>query len=128
MNILQQPVPAGRPSNETVLLLELVCIHEKAGCVLAQWVVCLPLAGVGEGHIAAVSAVAFSRRGPKFMVSGGADKLLKVPCNTGSMHAAANQELQAASQWPDACGAEHMLVMIAGVGPCCGAGCSQQFR
>jgi hypothetical protein len=35
-------------------------------------------AGVGEGHIAAVSAVAFSCRGPSFMVSGGADKLLKV--------------------------------------------------
>jgi hypothetical protein len=38
----------------------------------------VPVAGVGEGHIAAVSAVAFSRRGPTFMVSGGADKLLKV--------------------------------------------------
>ena len=33
---------------------------------------------MGDGHIAAVSAVAFSRRGPKFAVSGGADKLLKV--------------------------------------------------
>jgi U3 small nucleolar RNA-associated protein 13 len=34
--------------------------------------------GVGAGHVAAVGAVAFSRRGGGFLVSGGADKLLKV--------------------------------------------------
>ncbi len=39
---------------------------------------CTCCLGVGEGHIGAVSAVAFSRRGAKFAVSGGADKLLKV--------------------------------------------------
>ncbi len=37
-------------------------------------------AGVGEGHISSVSAVALSRRGPRFAVSGGADKLLKARC------------------------------------------------
>ncbi|KAL3146439.1 hypothetical protein ABBQ32_003118 [Trebouxia sp. C0010 RCD-2024] len=34
--------------------------------------------GVGEGHVAAVSAVAFTRRSAKHLVSAGADKLLKV--------------------------------------------------
>ena len=33
---------------------------------------------VGTGHVGAVSAVAFARRGGGFLVSGGADKLLKV--------------------------------------------------
>ena len=33
---------------------------------------------MGAGHIGAVSAVAFGRRGAKFLVSGGADRLLKV--------------------------------------------------
>lgn len=33
---------------------------------------------VGDGHVGAVSAVAFSRKGEGFLVSGGADKLLKV--------------------------------------------------
>ena len=37
-------------------------------------------AGRGEGHISAVSAVAFSQRTAAFVVSGGADKLLKVRC------------------------------------------------
>ncbi len=36
------------------------------------------MAGRGEGHISAVSAVAFSQRSASFIVSGGADKLLKV--------------------------------------------------
>ena len=36
------------------------------------------VAGRGEGHISAVSAVAFSQRSASFIVSGGADKLLKV--------------------------------------------------
>ncbi len=36
------------------------------------------VAGRGEGHISAVSAVAFSQRSASFLVSGGADKLLKV--------------------------------------------------
>ena len=36
---------------------------------------CLALGG---SHAGAVSAVAFSRRGVAFLVSGGADKLLKV--------------------------------------------------
>lgn len=35
-------------------------------------------AGRGEGHISAVSAVAFSCKTAAFIVSGGADKLLKV--------------------------------------------------
>lgn len=33
---------------------------------------------VGQGHVGAVSALAFSRRSLSFLVSGGADKLLKV--------------------------------------------------
>jgi U3 small nucleolar RNA-associated protein 13 len=33
---------------------------------------------VGAGHVGAVSALAFARRGSGFLVSGGADKLLKV--------------------------------------------------
>lgn len=37
-----------------------------------------PAAGRGEGHISAVSAVAFSCKSDAFIVSGGADKLLKV--------------------------------------------------
>ena len=41
------------------------------GCIVAT-------AGRGEGHISAVSAVAFSQRSAAFIVSGGADKLLKV--------------------------------------------------
>jgi hypothetical protein len=35
-------------------------------------------AGVGAGHVSAVSCVAFARRGGGFVASGGADKLLKV--------------------------------------------------
>ena len=35
-------------------------------------------AGLGEGHVGAVGAVAFARRGGGFLVTGGADKLLKV--------------------------------------------------
>ncbi len=35
-------------------------------------------AGVGEGHVGAVGAVAFARRSGSFLVTGGADKLLKV--------------------------------------------------
>lgn len=34
--------------------------------------------GVGKGHIAAVSAVAFSRRDARYLVSGGVDKTLQV--------------------------------------------------
>lgn len=34
--------------------------------------------GVGTGHVGAVSAVAFARKGGGFLVSGGADKLLKI--------------------------------------------------
>ncbi|KAL0028929.1 hypothetical protein WJX77_006509 [Trebouxia sp. C0004] len=34
--------------------------------------------GVGDGHVAAVSAVAFTRRSNKLVISAGADKLLKV--------------------------------------------------
>ncbi|KAL0037148.1 hypothetical protein WJX79_002653 [Trebouxia sp. C0005] len=34
--------------------------------------------GIGDGHVAAVSAVAFTRRSNKLMISAGADKLLKV--------------------------------------------------
>lgn len=34
--------------------------------------------GVGDGHVAAVSAVSFTRRSNKLLISAGADKLLKV--------------------------------------------------
>ncbi|MEW5303709.1 MAG: hypothetical protein WDW36_006375 [Sanguina aurantia] len=34
--------------------------------------------GTGVGHVGAVGAVAFARRAPRFVVSAGADKLLKV--------------------------------------------------
>ena len=34
--------------------------------------------GVGTGHVGAVSAVAFARKSGSFLVSGGADKLLKI--------------------------------------------------
>ena len=34
---------------------------------------------VGDGHAGAVSALAFSRKAPSFLVSGGVDKILKVP-------------------------------------------------
>ena len=37
---------------------------------------CLAL---GDGHAGAVSALAFSRKTPSFLVSGGVDKILKVP-------------------------------------------------
>ena len=43
-----------------------------------QWCSAVVVAGRGEGHISAVSAVAFSQRSAAFVVSGGADKLLKV--------------------------------------------------
>lgn len=33
---------------------------------------------IGDGHAGAVSALAFSRKSPSFLVSGGVDKLLKV--------------------------------------------------
>lgn len=33
---------------------------------------------VGDGHAGAVSALAFSRKSPSFLVSGGVDKILKV--------------------------------------------------
>ena len=33
---------------------------------------------VGDGHAGAVSALAFSRKTPSFLVSGGVDKILKV--------------------------------------------------
>lgn len=40
---------------------------------------------VGEGHLEAVTAVAMARKGAAFVVTGGADKLLKAraPCNSG---------------------------------------------
>ena len=44
-----------------------VRLWSQAGACLAQ----------GGDHAGAVSALAFSRRGPAFLVSGGADKLLK---------------------------------------------------
>lgn len=34
--------------------------------------------GLGDGHAGAVSALAFSRRSLSFLITGGADKLLKV--------------------------------------------------
>ena len=34
---------------------------------------------VGDGHAGAVSALAFPRKSPSFLVSGGVDKILKVP-------------------------------------------------
>ncbi len=33
---------------------------------------------IGDGHSGAVSALAFSRKSSKFLVSGGVDKILKV--------------------------------------------------
>ncbi len=44
-----------------------VRLWSQAGACLAQ----------GGDHAGAVSALAFSRRAPAFLVSGGADKLLK---------------------------------------------------
>ncbi len=49
-----------------------VRVWSEAGACLA----------LGDGHAGAVSALAFSRRSLSFLVSGGADKLLKV-----SLHA-----------------------------------------
>lgn len=49
-----------------------VRVWDNAGACLA----------VGQGHVGAVSALAFSRRSLNFLVSGGADKLLKVDNKT----------------------------------------------
>ena len=49
-----------------------VRVWDNAGACLA----------VGQGHVGAVSALAFSRRSLYFLVSGGADKLLKVDNKT----------------------------------------------
>lgn len=54
-------------SSTARLVFKQLCHLPRPGC-----------AGVGAGHVSAVSCVAFARRGGGFVATGGADKLLKV--------------------------------------------------
>ncbi|GAB4820492.1 hypothetical protein N2152v2_007538 [Parachlorella kessleri] len=61
------------PSGQTLL-----ASGSKDNCVRVWAVPQGSCIGLGEGHVGAVGAVAFARRGGSFLVTGGADKLLKV--------------------------------------------------
>ncbi|CAK0748051.1 hypothetical protein CVIRNUC_001810 [Coccomyxa viridis] len=71
---------------DTVLVLDATCTKGGA-TVLASgakdnkirlWTPSGACLAVGNGHAGAVSALAFSRKTPSFLVSGGVDKILKV--------------------------------------------------